>query len=366
MRLTEALRSGKAPAALGRRGSSRRPFTAACALFLGLAGYGSTSANAAGTSRCEVDGEIARGEAEAPLLVARKFAEAVLEGHSQDAYPMFVPELTAKITPETIAGLVSSLDIERPFSAPRPGHVYRLLVEGTPQPETMLCGPASDPDKSVTLTALPIPEQFHVEQYAGTRNNDWSVTVWLVPDPGGWRVRGFFVGMRTAGGRSTRQLLIEARRQRAAGHGLNAAMLYIGVQALISRGHEFRMGIAPELESDLRTFQRPAEIAGEPPFHWRLGGRDFTISRLEIVGIGSKLHLVIYHSDPAWDGVDFARAELINRAVIDGFRRAHPEYVESFGGVAARLLRQDGEGGFGTAYDNETGYAVPQTAIAAN
>ena len=87
-----------------------------------------------------------------------------------------------------------------------------------------------------------------------------------------------------------------------------------------------------------------------------MDGKDYTVEQVVTSGVEGKLVLQIVRRDPEWDGADQADAERRNRAFVDAFLKAHPEYKEVFGFILARILPKTGENGWGTVYDPEKGY----------
>lgn len=325
---------------------------AAALLLFGLSGCSFGAA----TSLCQADADIPAGVQGAPVALAKSFADAVLSGQPQSAYAQLAPDLQDKVPPATFGALIRKVGVTGPYAGLGVDHVYRVTVAGAGQVPPVLCGSPSNPDKWAMVAALPVGDQFHVVMTSNSRNNAWTINVWLVPAGTGWRVEAFNVGLQTIGGRSASAILAEARQQRDSGHQFNAAMLYAVLPALIDRGQAFQPGITQEVRSDLAAFKPPTEFAGKPPFAVVWDGRRFSVDRIEVTGFGPVMDLVILYTDPSWNGTDYVRAEAINHGLIDAFRAAHPDYAEKFAGVVARLQRADRKGGFATVYENARGY----------
>ena len=324
----------------------------AALLMLGLGGCSFGSA----TSLCQADADVPAGAQDAPVALAKSFANAVLNGRVQPAYTQLAGDLQDKVPPAAFGAMIRQIGLTGPYTGLGVDHVYRVTVVGTGQVPPVLCGSLSSPDKWAMVAALPVGDQYHVVMTSNSQNNAWMINIWLVPAGAGWRVEGFHVGLQTIGGRSARQILVEARQQRDKGHMFNAAMLYAVLPSLIDRGEGFQPGIAQDVRSDLAAFNLPPELAGKPPFAMVWNGHHFTVDQIQVIGFGPAMDLMILYTDPSWNGTDYTRAEAINRGLIDAFRAAHPEYADKFAGVAARLLRADRKAGYGTIYKNATGY----------
>lgn len=123
-------------------------------------------------------------------------------------------------------------------------------------------------------------------------------------------------------------------------------------------GGEFRLGVSQDVQDAVAKHTAPPELAGNPPFAWTFDGAKFSVEEVQITAVGKELGVMIIHRDTAWDGKDNAEADRRNRKLIDGFVKAHPEYKEAFGFLAARVMRPGEPSGYGTAYSAKTGYDV--------
>jgi hypothetical protein len=70
--------------------------------------------------------------------------------------------------------------------------------------------------------------------------------------------------------------------------------------------------------------------------------------------------LVINHKLSSWSNE--AEADQINRVLIEGYSRSHPEWREVFGGLAARASRADSNGLWGTVFLRDGGYLPAPTS----
>ena len=303
---------------------------------------------------CQSDSEIPAGRSDAAASAAATFSAAIFAGHADDARRLMSAPLAARMDDARLGQMIAHFSELAPYEGLHLAHIYRLLIErGTPA--RLVCGTVSNESRWVAVSAIPVAEQFHVVEAARTRNNEWEMVIWMVPENGGWRVRSFRRGVASMGGRGAANLLSEARRERDAGHNLNAALLYRDVGDMLDRGSDFQFGLFQSLRGDLARFHLPAALAGPGPYRWAFGATDYAVDQVQTVSIGEKLVLMITRSDPAWNGSDNGDADRRNRIFLDALRRAHPELSAAFGGLVSRLRRGDG-GGYATTYEYGRGY----------
>jgi hypothetical protein len=149
-------------------------------------------------------------------------------------------------------------------------------------------------------------------------------------------------------------LLERARKERDSGHLFNAAMLYSGVQTTMDRGPAFELGIGQALRNDLAKFKIPDELAGNPPFLWKMDGATCRVGAAQIGGIGKQLGLMFALPQTSWTSDQDADRK--NRDFINAFIKTHPDYIRDFGFLVARAFKPDNSGGFGTVYENGKGF----------
>jgi hypothetical protein len=192
----------------------------------------------------------------------------------------------------------------------------------------------------LTVAADPGATQVHLLYRAKQGRDDWAFTIWLIKDAktAAWEVESFFLFMSSLEGKFARDLLPLAAAQAAKGHKFNAYLLYTAALGLANRGEYFRLGVGAEADAGLKALGMPSELAGEPPFAWKLDGATFNVTNVSIVSADGALQLMLYQNDPAADA-DAAAAEDANRRLADAFTKAHPEYREVFAGVKAQLAR---------------------------
>lgn len=328
---------------------------AAYAYVTGLINFGVTL----NAGVCLEDEEIDQALRDGATKAARELADKLLLPDSAPGYAMLTPELQKIIPAAQFDGMAKQVQASGPYRDFKVEHLYQPKVAG--DPTRALCGAVSDPERRVTVETAPDATQIHAVLSAKTANNDWAFTFWLIQDEATWRAHAFYVSMASMVGRGPAELMRQARAQETKGHLINAHMLYVAANALMNRGQSFELGVKSELAADLKTHKIPPELAGKPPFKWRLADKDFSIAQATILGVESKLALLLAHSDPAWNGGDLADAERRNRALVGAFVKAHPEYAETFGLVIAQLKGPPAKDVvYNTIFDAKTGYVEPK------
>jgi hypothetical protein len=210
----------------------------------------------------------------------------------------------------------------------------------------------------VAVNAQPDVTQVHVLSSAKSAAHDWALAVWLIKNGPRFEVESFHAGISGIAGRPSGALAELAEAQNRKGHLFNAYLLMSAASATAYRGADMQIALKPAVDAQLAKMRVPEELKGNPPRRWRMGGHDYQIEQVTIVGSETKLGLVIQYRDATWDASDH-EGEKRNRALIHDFVTSHASYAEAFGFVVARLLRPNEEEGWGTVFDATAGYTAP-------
>ena len=303
---------------------------------------------------CQADDEIPSALRTAAEKEASTFAEAAFGAHPESTLLMMTKEVQSTTSPKDYsAQLAAPLRQYGPFTDVRIARTYLLQASGTSKEARAICGPVSATNW-VSVEVKPGLTQAHVMVSAKTRNNDWALTLWLLPEDKEWRVQYVNLSISTVVGYSPDDLLRLAQQQRDAGHMFNAAMLFVGAQAIVERGPAFQLGIAQTIHSEASKFSAPSELQGKPPFVWKMKGAEYKVSGIAVLGIDHKLGLTFDLPLEKWSGNEDANRR--NRAFIDAFIATHADYAPTFGFLNARAQKPDGSGGFATVYEAGKGY----------
>ena len=303
---------------------------------------------------CQSGDEIGASVRSALQDRAMAFTKAILIGKSAEAYSMMTDQVRA-VLPEGKFDPTVDAAVRRAgrLQGLRVGQTYYVVSAGAGPDGHTMCGPVTD-DKRVWVAVKPGFDQGHVVIYAKAPNNDWAFTFWLLPKGRDWQIQFFHSNLATIVGLTPDKLLQQARRERDSGHMFNAAMLYAGVQGTSDYGPAFQPAIVQSLRGDLHAFRAPAELSGPPPFDWKMGGADYSVLKVTIIGVAGKLGLIFLLPQTSWSGEDDAAK--FNRAFLTAFIAAHPDYQRSFSFLVARALKPDRSAGFGTVYEIGKGF----------
>ncbi|MGD0143169.1 MAG: hypothetical protein ABSC92_08430 [Rhizomicrobium sp.] len=306
------------------------------------------------SGNCAEDNEIASSERDGVDNAAMAFVRTAMGSHPENAYATMTNEAKTSVSREKfITFLKQMVRTSGPFRNTRLLHTYFIQNGGNGPDARAICGKVAG-DDWVSVQVKPSLPQAHVVIASSTVNNDWAITLWLLPDGDSWQVQYFNMSMSSIVGLTPDMLLARARREREAGRAFNAAMLYAGVQGTIDRGPAFRLGAGQALRADLENFAAPPELSGDPPFDWNMNGVDYNVGQVTIIGIAGKLGLVFMLPQAVWSSDPDADAG--NRAFINAFIATHPDYSNAFAFLVARALKPDNSGGFATVYENGKGF----------
>lgn len=332
--------------------------TLACLAILAVSGWtvqGATGEPSLGfsTGVCRQDAEIAPDKRQAVDAEAQAFVQAVLDSQPDVAAQMMVAEARNNAaTAQNMSSLSQYLRATGPYEDPKVEHTYLLETAGSGPDVTSICGSIAGTDW-VAVETLAGATQAYAVISAKTVNNDWAFVLWLVHEGDAWRVRNIDVAMSSIVGHTADGLLKLAREQRDRGNAFNAQMLYAATE-LTSRGKTFQRSTLQAVQEDLPKLKKAPELEGNPPYSWKMGGATFKISQVNLLGVAGEIGLTFDLPVEHWK--DDKDADQRNRAFLDAFRAAHPEFSQAFGFLVARAMKPDDSGGFSTVYDAKRGY----------
>ena len=184
---------------------------------------------------CLIDGDVSPEERQRLEATALSFITAALGSNPSDAYAMMMAEARAATSSEAFAAGMGAIQRQSgQLHDVRLAHTYLIESTGDGAAEAAACGLLAG-HQWVSVELKPERKQAYVAISARSQNSDWDLTVWLLPDAGKWAVGWFNIGVATLAGRTAEEVLQLARNERKAGHGFNAAMLYVALRALIDR-----------------------------------------------------------------------------------------------------------------------------------
>jgi hypothetical protein len=245
--------------------------------------------------------------------------------------------------------------------APTVAAIFQLKFTVPPHQLAFVPCAAQSPHRGMDFVgADPDPEQGYVVLNTATANDSASVySIALRRQDGAWRVGRFHFDPSVLGGRDASFWWAAAKKQAAEGHVLNAALLYGMAKTLLSRGPDYQPAGLADLLQEMTKVPAPAELRGKPPYALSLGGQTFPIATVGLIAIGRGDSLLLLVQQLPWN--TDAEAVAFNHRLIDAFAKAHPEWADAFGALAARTCRPDNRC-FGTVYDKGRGYEQQSTS----
>jgi len=300
------------------------------------------------TDICETDDEVAAGERDIYEKSAMNFVEALLSDHPERAYGQLTSELRTGMSADDFPKKVEGVLRYRPFAQLHIEHSYRDSQKsvGSARHSTLCTavarGSSDKPEGRVTIALLPVPQQAHVIIGGKATNDHWAFTIWLVPDRSPqepWQITGFDVRAVTILERTATDTWTLARRERDAGHALNAYLLFSAAKQLAYRGPNLQLGIYPEIEKELAALEVPSELKNQD---WKLSDETYHVLFVGPVGIGKTIYLHIQFQAAQSDDND--ALERRSRAFLAAFKETHPEYAEAFDALFIEAVRPDGSG----------------------
>ena len=190
-----------------------------------------------------------------------------------------------------LAQMASAIKQQGPIGAPTVAAVF--LLKFTIPPSQLAFVPCTAQGARAGMDfvgAGPETEQGYV--VLGTENANDSATAFSVAlrrQDGAWRVERVHVDPSSLGGRDATFWWAAAKKQAAAGHDLNAALLYDMAKALLSRGPDYQPAGLADLLAEMAKAPAPPELKGKAPYAWTLGALPFKIANVGVIAIGRKL-----------------------------------------------------------------------------
>src|SRR5262245_2960290 len=301
---------------------------------------------------CASDNEVTVEKRAAIEATALNFVRNMVGSNAPAAYEVLTAGAKQAIPFDQFAGLVRQvIGPMSPFTNVNVSHTYVVKAASGGANTRILCGNLGRPEDWVAVSAKPGTEQAHAVVDAQTRNNGFTVTLWLVVNDQNWRGEFFNMNASSMVGKTAQDIWQLARAEQNSKHLFNAAVLYATANQLASRGQNFQLGIDPEIKKEMSRLQVPRELQGNPPFAWKLGNDSFKIVNVGPIGVGGKIYLTITQEIAPW-GAD-QDADQQNRVLIMEFIRSVPEYSNVFEGLVVGASEAGGHRVYRTVYENK-------------
>ncbi len=313
---------------------------------------------------CVVDTQIPASVRAEVEKAAREFVTRMAADDAAGAWSRTSPLFRQSVTFEQLGGMLARMKSHEPYGPFSLEHIYEIRDQRSGDP-AQVC-PDTDTDKVGTALAkaLSAPLQYHVLLHADTPNYRMRVALWMLPGEHGHEVIGLHFQAVTVAGRDVKAFLELARAQAAKGHAFNATFLYLSARGASALGDQFQTAEAKTvLDEVAAALAAPMpDLAGPPPWTWTLDGRPYQVFGANALSWRHRYTLVFQYRPADWDGKDAAAAEKINRATIEAFRKAHPDWDEAFDAIVVQALEPNGRNWWGTGFDREKGLIEPAGA----
>lgn len=249
---------------------------------------------------------------------------------------------------EPLAPVIAFMRQLPPRSTPRVEHTFRVTSMGWPREG------ATSPCRTAAVALGGTGATAHVIVSEDIGFGERTSAVWLEREGGAWRPRGLWTNITSAGGYDGGRFWRMAREQRAKGNAVNAALLYASAEQMLFRGPRITPYDLNAFRSDRSRFEAPAEVSGSPPHIWRLGGEEFTVTMIRFnVTVDESAAFEIRQRLPRWYGE--AAADARNRALLEAFDAAHPEWREIAEALSVRAEIPESGGMDGAVLDRDAG-----------
>jgi hypothetical protein len=267
---------------------------------------------------CAQDAEVDATKRNMIVRAGVTFMEALLGKDPASAFDLFSKEEQTEITRSQLVEMAMGFHKLLEPKGLTVEHTYLIRMKGQ-SPERVVCAKdLSRPDGWSSVKVTSTPEQAYVLASANSQNESLAVTIWLVPEDGLWKIHAFSIFVSSLGRQDAGHILELARTQQALGHHLNALLLHYAAASISGRGPLLELGTMEPISAEYFKAQRPAEMAGTPPWYWRNDGGSFKVVQIGSLGIAGKIYVVIDHEVPSkTSNEDMVR---VNRDLIAYFK----------------------------------------------
>ncbi|SBV93727.1 exported hypothetical protein [uncultured Alphaproteobacteria bacterium] len=325
----------------------RRATCLAFALILGAVPAAANGADLV-VGSCAVDDQVPAEERASYQRAAIAFVDALARGDAADLRAAAFPEMWQGMSDAEIrASAGTTAETYGNFAAPHVVHSYRVVIRRFGEGETGFypcaasarSGLKSEKDR-VIVAVRNVPVQAHVVIEASANDVVWTFTLWLMPGEERWQVSHMHVSAGGMGGMRPDRILSLARRERDAGRGLNARLLYSAAAGSSYRGpylipSDYRIAVA-----EMQAIPMAAPFDAPPPWRIETAASSAAILAMKPVLFPAVRKIYLEITLDA-QGLDDEAAEHANRALISAFKTAHPEYAAAFDGIVASARIDD-------------------------
>jgi hypothetical protein len=306
-------------------------------------------------SVCRTDDEMSQAEQAEIATPAIAVVRGMRSGETDAIYQMMSAEARAATAPDALAQASRAAGEPNLTGEITTRHVFRIFSVGSSSGKAMCSTPSGNAFLARGGGMLTAYAQV-IEPVNGAER---SWIVWLERENDAWRIRAFHMAVSAIDDHSGEEFWRIAREQSARGHSFNATILYDVAQSALNRGPNMQAPEADGFAAEREAFQRHADLPGQPPLTFRLGGKEFPIRWMTATGTGdNKLTLII---DREGAPVSEAEAPAFNRDLIDAMNQHRGEWREVFDAIAVGYPTGGNNRVWRTVYKADSGYLPERT-----
>lgn len=284
------------------------------------------------------------------VATAQAYVTLLRDGETTAALEAMTPEGRARTERIALVNIVEHIQAE-PGGDPSVQEVLSLVTYGGQRGMTPCSSDRAHPTFVSRGAGMNTAFVLIAEPIEG---GERTTSLWLARQDGRWRVHGAHVGRSAVAGRDGARFRRDADAQRVRGNAFNATLLYEFARITLNRGNWYQSADAYGFSRAYTRLQRHRDLSPSAPHTFRLGGEEFSIGYLQVVGTGDGSFLLLLEQR-AETPEDVPGAIARNRALIDAMNRYRPEWREVFDGLAS-AYPTGGTNVWRTVYDAESGY----------
>jgi hypothetical protein len=309
---------------------------------------------------CSTDDDVPESDRALYEKTAMRFIGNLLGDKPETAHADLVDELQEKLPVPDFVRATEGARSNPQITELHIVHSY-LLSQTTfgSDPVTIPClasnhGPGfGAPEGRVDLLARPVPRQAFIIIEGQIRKDREAFILWLLPQQDGWRIGYYTSSKITILAKTSTDIWNLAREEQKRGHALISYLLYDTALKLADHGPNLQLGIRSEIIKEMLGLERPTEFQGAPPYTWTFDKVAYHVAAISPIAVGGAFNLIIAHNVEQTS--DSQELERQNRAFINSFEEAHPEFESVFDGLVVQAVTPNGVR-FGTVDQKRGGH----------
>jgi len=204
-----------------------------------------------------------------------------------------------------------------------------------------MCGVWATPSwATFVINNLPPGRYGLVIQDVTGSKGDYTLTMVLKQEAGGWKLAGYYSKPADIGGHDYQWFLGKAREYKAKGANHNAWFYYLTAWDLMAPVDFISTPRLDKVSDEMQSVRPPDLPTGDHPLPLIAGGRTYQVIYMSTLPVGNDLNLLVKYRAP--DVSDTQKTFDDNVAVIRAIVGRYPEFREAFAGVVVRATEPSG------------------------